>query len=198
MNNKFKRIAIGFVIPIIITVLVCGIFYYKNAHQSLLAYVDTEEEVDDSKVVLTKQNWEEYFEYVEEYVQIKNDAGKVERVELDAYYRMKDEYYEKLESASERVILMLDVDDTFTEYVITDSKTGEWEFTGKDSKYESNFYKFYVNSLGNDSNMCFWYSDKNRCDVDGESFYQELNDESLIQVINETKILAVEGQLTFK
>ena len=198
MNNKFKRIAIGFILPIMITVLVCGIFYYKNAHQNLLAYTNVEEETNESVTTLTKANWEEYFEYIEEYVPVKNESGEIEGIKLDAYYRMKDEYYERVESSSEQVILMLEVDDTYKEYQMTDAKTGEWEFTGKDSKYESAVYKFHVNDLGNDSDMCFWYADTNRCDVDGDWFYQELKDEMVLQVINEIEIMAVEGQIILK
>lgn len=197
MNQNIKRFFIGCIIPLFATVLVCGIVFQQNAAAAIFGEPE-KVEVPEGAVTLTKANWEEYFEYVEEYIQIKNDAGEVERIELDVYYRMKDEYYKKLESSSENVILMLDVDDTFKEYKITDPKTGEWELTGNDSKYESKAYEFYVNDLGNDRDMCFWYADENRCDVDGDWFHQEFKDEMVIQEINEIEIRAVEGQITFK
>lgn len=199
MNDKVKRYLIGSVIPVLLTVLVCGIIFKQNAAAAIFAESAEEEaEIPEGTVILNKGNWEEYFEYVEEYVKITNDAGEVERVELDAYYRMKREYYERLDSVSGQVILMADVDDTFKEYKITDPKTGEWELTGNDSKYESGFYEFMVPGKGHDRDMCFWYSDTNRCDINGDLFYQDYQGEMVIQVINELEIRAVEGQLTFK
>lgn len=198
MNNKFKRITIGFVLPVVVVTIICIGFYFKNAHESFIELTKTEKESDEAAITLTKANWEKYFEYVEEYVPVKNEAGEVERIELDVYYRMKEEYYEKLKSASEQVILMLEVDDTFKEYQITDSKTGAWEFTGNDSKYESTLYKLHVNSYSSNGDMCFWNADTNKCDIDGDTFYQEFEEEMVLQVINETKIMAVEGQITLK
>ena len=198
MNDKVKRYLIGCVIPVLLTVLVCGIFFYQNAAAAIFAKPAEETEVLEGTVTLNKGNWEEYFEYVEEYVPITNDAGEVERIELDVYYRMKDEYYERLESASENVILMADVDDTFKEYKITDPKTGEWELTGNDSKYESGFYEFMIPGKGYDRDMCFWYPDANKCSINGDLFYQDYQGEMVLQVINEIEIRAVEGQLTFK
>ena len=62
MNNKWKRVTIGFVLPMIIMTVVCIIFYLKNAHQSLLDGMETEEVSTASKVVLSKKNWEEYYQ----------------------------------------------------------------------------------------------------------------------------------------
>ena len=198
MNQKVKRFVIGCMIPLFATVLVSGIIFQQNAAAAIFGEAE-KVEVPEGTVTLTKANWEEYFEYVEEYIQVKNDAGEVERVELDAYYRMKDQYYKKLESSSENVILMLDVDDTFKEYRITDPEAGEWELTGNDSKYESGFYEFMVPGKGHDRDMCYWYADTNRCDVNGDLFYQDYQQgEMVIQVINEVEIRAVEGQITFK
>ena len=199
--NKAKRILIGLVLPTIVIVLVCGGFFYRNAYQYFVTGTEktTQEKApSEGTITLTKGNWEEYFEYVEEYVQVKNDAGKVEQIYLDVYYKMKDEYYEKFVSASDNVILMLDVDDTYKQYEIQDSATGKWEFTGDDSKYESKFYEMYVSSLGNDRNMCYWESDTNRCDISGENFFKEVQNEMILQVINNVEIRAVEGQITLK
>jgi len=199
--NKTKRRLLGLVFPTIVIVLVCCGFFYNNAYEYFVAGTEktTQEKApSEGTITLTKGNWEEYFEYVEEYAQVKNEAGEVEKIYLDAYYKMKDEYYERFESSSENVILMLDVDDTFKQYEILEPVSGEWEFTGEDSKYESDFYKMYMSGLGNERTMCYWYSDTNRCDVTGTYFYDDVQNELILQVINEIEIRAVEGQITLK
>jgi len=202
MNNKTKRILVGLVLPTIVMLLICGGFFYKNAfsHLKKPTQKTTEEKVQTKgTITLTKANWEEYFEYVEEYVQVKNDAGEVEEIYLDAYYKMKDEYYERLVSASDSVILMVDVDDIYKKYEIVDPVSGEWEFTGEDSKYESKFYEMYISAyVGSDRDMCYWESDINRCDVSGSIFFEDVQEEMILRVVNEVEIRAVEGQITLK
>lgn len=201
MKNKTKRILIGLVFPVVIIVLVCSAFFYKNAYKYFVTDTEktTQEKVpSEGTITLTKGNWEEYFEYAEEYVQIKNEEGNVEKICLDAYYKMKDEYYEKLVSTSEDVILILDVDDTFKQYEILDPVSGEWKLTGEDSKYESDFYKMHMSGLGDERTICYWYSDTNKCDVTETYFYDDVQNEMILQVINEMEIRAVEGQITLK
>lgn len=202
MNNKAKRILIGLVLPTIVIVLVCGGFFYKNAYRYFVTGTEktTQEKApSEGTITLTKGNWEKYFEYVEEYVQVKNDAGEVEEIYLDAYYKMKDEYYENFVSSSDKVILMIDVDDVYKKYEIIDSASGEWEFTGEDSKYESKFYEMFLSAyIGNDRDMCYWESDSNRCEVSGRVFFEDVQEDMILRVVNETEIRAVEGQITLK
>lgn len=202
MNNRTKRILIGLVLPTIVMLLICGGFFYRNAFGHLMKPMQktTEEKVQtNGTITLTKANWEEYFEYVEEYVQVKNDDGEVEEVYLDAYYKMKDEYYERFVSASDSVILMADVDDIYKKYEIVDPVSGEWEFTGEDSKYESKFYEMYLSAyVGNDRDMCYWESDTNRCDVSGRHFFEDIQEEMILRLVNEVEIRAVEGQITLQ
>lgn len=128
MNNRCKRITVGFVLPIIIAVLICGIFYYKNAHQSLLDYMGTEEVNDGSKVILTKQNWEEYFTLETKQELYKNDAGELEKVQYVHYISLKEEYHDKLDESAIGILnltVMQPMDRM--EYTITDAKEGKWE-----------------------------------------------------------------------
>ena len=112
---------------------------------------------------------------------------------------MKDEYYENFVSSSDKVILMIDVDDVYKKYEIIDSASGEWEFTGEDSKYESKFYEMYLSAyIGNDRDMCYWESDSNRCEVSGRIFFENVQEDMILRVVNETEIRAVEGQITLK
>lgn len=46
--------------------------------------------------------------------------------------------------------------------------------------------------------MCYWESDTNRCDISGENFFKEVQNEMILQVINDVEIRAVEGQITLK
>ncbi|MGN1267829.1 MAG: hypothetical protein ACI4UH_07805 [Dorea sp.] len=199
MNNKLKRIAIGFVLPIVVTALICGVFYYKNAYASFEARTKEYERYQAlDGVTLTKGNWDEYFEYVEEYVMEKDEDGNVVNVRLDAYYKMKDEYYEKLSSDTETVTFIVNADGTVKEYEILDSKTGEWNYTGKDAKYESGFHKLYMSYWGNNREICSWESETNKAEVLEYSQWYDMEKEMLILSIDEVEVLAVEGKLQFK
>lgn len=197
MNKKLKRTLIGCVLPLFITAIACGIVFYQNAAAAIFGKPE-KGPVKEGTITLNMGNWEEYFEYVEEYIYEKNDNGEVEKVRLFAYYKMKEEYYERLASSSEDVILMVDVDDTFKEYQITDSATGEWELTGNDSKYESDFYQIYLANYQGEREMCWWDADTNRCEVSGHGFWDEVPDEKIVQQINDVTVRAAQGEITFK
>lgn len=131
MNNKWKRITIGFILPMIIMIAVCIIFYLNNAHQSLLDGMETEEVSTASKVVLSKKNWEEYFTLETKLEFVKNEAGELEKVFYIDCLKLKEEYRDKI-----TLEYINHVTITGTQprkrmcYEITDALSGEWEITG--------------------------------------------------------------------
>lgn len=199
MNNKFKRIFIGLVLPIVVTVLVCGIFYYKNAYTSWQKETQEYKEYQNlDGVTLSKGNWSEYFEYVEEYVMDKDSDGNVVNVRLDAYYKMKDKYYEKLDLTTESVTFIVNVDGDIKEYEISDPKTGEWNYTGKKPRLESDFYKTFLWYTSDNRDMCWWEPETNRGEIVESTTYYDMEKDRLILTIHEIEVLAVEGKLKFK
>jgi len=64
MKNKMRRLFIGLILPIIAAILICGVFYYKNAHVSFMKEYqnyegDTSEQVKG--IIIRKDNWQDYF-----------------------------------------------------------------------------------------------------------------------------------------
>jgi len=199
MSSKWKRMLIALVLPMVVTITICGIFYYKNAHSTVLGLKEKYEEYQEfDGVILTKKNWNEYFEYVEEYVTDIDEQGNAVSIRLDAYYKMKDEYYEKISKNTERIIFIVNADGTVKEYEILNPKTGEWKYTGKNAKFESDFYKLYMAYMENNREMCFWEPDTNKAEIAGNSYQYNMKEEMLILSIDTVELLAVEGRLQFE
>lgn len=142
MNNKWKRMTIGFVFPMIIMIVVCGIFYFKNAHQSLLDGMKTEKVSTASKVVISKLNWEEYFTLESKVELIKNESGELEKVLYIDYLKLKDEYRDKIALEYKNYVILSGTQPRKRMcYEITDAITGEWKITGPligdETKHES-------------------------------------------------------------
>ena len=89
MKHRIKRYLFGLIIPTIAAVLICVVFYYKNAHQEVIsefaAYEgDTSEQMKG--IMLRKDNWQEYF--------------TIETTKEANCLRLKEEYHDKI--ATER------------------------------------------------------------------------------------------------
>ena len=131
MNNKWKRVTIGFVLPMIIMTVVCIIFYLKNANQSLLDGMETEEVSTASKVVLSKKNWEEYFTLETKLEFIKNEEGELEKVFYIDHLKLKEEYRDKIALEYKNYVILSGTQPRKRMcYKITDASSGEWEITG--------------------------------------------------------------------
>ena len=132
MNNKWKRMTIGLVLPMIIMAFVCGIFYFKNAHQSLLDGMKIEEVSTASKVVISKLNWEEYFTLESKLEVIKNEAGELEKVFYIVHLQLKEEYRDKIAIEYKNYVTISGTQPRKRMcYEITDAVNGEWEITGE-------------------------------------------------------------------
>ena len=142
MNNKWKRMTIGFVLPMVIISVVCGIFYYKNAHQSLLDGMKKEKVSTASKVMISKKNWEEYFTLETKQEFIKNEAGEVEKVLYVDHLKLKEEYRDKIALEYKNYVILSGTQPRKRMcYEITDAVNGEWKITGPligdETKHES-------------------------------------------------------------
>ena len=135
MRYKAKRIFIGLIIPIIAAVLICGVFYYKNAHVGFINEItarkgDTSEQMKG--IIIRKDNWQEYFTLETREELIKNEAGELEKVQYVNYLSLKEEYRDKI--ATERasfVNITGNQDSERMKYEIVNEKTGEWKVTDK-------------------------------------------------------------------
>ena len=131
MNNKWKRVTIGFMLPMIIMTVVCIIFYLKNAHQSLLDGMETEEVSTASKVVLSKKNWEEYFTLETKLELVKNEAGELEKVFYIDHLKLKEEYRDRIALEYKNYVILSGTQPRKRMcYEITDALSDEWEITG--------------------------------------------------------------------
>lgn len=132
MNNKVKRTVIGLVFPTLVIILVCAVFYYKNAHQSLIEGMKASDGTSYSKVKITEKNWEEYFTVETKMELFNNDAGELEKVQYIDYISLKEEYREKIALEEKNYVSISGTQKTERmTYRITDAKAGEWEITGK-------------------------------------------------------------------
>lgn len=91
MKYRARRIIIGLIIPIMISIIICGIFYYKNAHKEFMNEIaeyegDTSEQMKG--IIIRKDNWEEYFT-----LEIQED---LEKNDVTFYFRLKDEYHDMM------------------------------------------------------------------------------------------------------
>ena len=85
MKHSIKRYLIGLIIPTVAAVLICGVFYYKNAHQEVISEIaayegDTSEMMKG--IILRKDNWQDYF--------------TLETTEEANCLRLKEEYHDKI------------------------------------------------------------------------------------------------------
>lgn len=191
MNNKWKRMTIGLVLPMIIMSVVCGIFYFKNAHQSLLDGMQTEEVSTVSKVVISKRNWEEYFTLETKLELIQNEAGELEKVLYVDHLKLKDECRDQIALEYKNYVILSGKQSRKRMcYEIIDSKTGEWEITGPliddETKHESIRTKWSWGTAD---------------EGDFESTYElengEYQGQIFLEVSEENMVEAVQGELYF-
>ena len=191
MNNKWKRMTIGFVLPMIVMAVVCGIFYFKNAHQSLLDGMKIEKVSTASKVVISKLNWEEYFTLETKLEVIENEAGELEKVFYIDHLQLKEEYREKIALEYKNYVTI-----TGTQprkrmcYKITDAVNGKWEITGPligdETKHES------VRTM-----WSWGTADEGNFERIYELEYGEYAGQIFLEVPEENVVEAAEGELYF-
>lgn len=191
MNNKWKRMTIGFVLPMMIMLIVCGIFYYKNAHQSLLDGMKTEEVSTASKVMISKSNWEEYFTLESKVEFIKNEAGELEKVLYIDHLKLKEEYRDKIALEYKNYVILSGTQPRKRMcYKITDAVKGEWEITGPligdETKIES------VRTM-----WSWGTADEGDFEKIYELEYGEYLEQLFLEVPEENTVEAAEGELYF-
>ena len=191
MNNRWKRMTIGFVLPMIIMALVCGIFYFKNAHQSLLDGMKLEEVSTASKVVISKLNWEEYFTLESKLEVIENESGELEKVFYIDQLKLKEEYRDKIALEYKNYVILSGKQKRKRMcYEITDAVKGEWEITGPligdETKHEGI------------RTMWSWATaDEGDFETIYELDYGEYVGQIFLEVPEEITVEAVQGELYF-
>lgn len=191
MNNRWKRRTIGFVLPMIIMALVCGIFYFKNAHQSLLDGMKLEEVSTASKVVISKLNWEEYFTLESKQEVIKNESGELEKVFYIDQLKLKEEYRDKIALEYKNYVILSGKQKRKRMcYEITDTVKGEWEITGPligdETKHE-----------GIRTMWSWGTADEGNFETIYELDYGEYVGQTFLEVPEEITVEAVQGELYF-
>lgn len=125
MNNKWKRITIGFVLPMVIIAVVCVIFYFKNAHQNLLDGMKTVEVSTVSKVAISERNWEEYFTLETNLELVKNEEGKQPRKRMR--YQITDAAADEWEITGALIGDEVKYDNVYTSWAWGTVNEGEFE-----------------------------------------------------------------------
>ncbi len=93
---------------------------------------------DGSVLIITGENWDDYFELVDEVKYDKNEKGEVTAVYQESWFDLKDEYQSRLDKdADNRATFVCNADVKLKEYKITDPQTGEFEIVddGPEIKY---------------------------------------------------------------
>ena len=191
MNNRWKRMTIGFVLPMIIMALVCGIFYFKNAHQSLLDGMKIEKVSTASKVVISKLNWEEYFTLESKLEVIKNELGELEKVFYIDHLKLKEEYRDKIALEYKNYVILSGKQKRKRMcYKIADAVKGEWEITGPligdETKHE-----------GIRTKWSWGTADEGNFETIYELDYGEYVGQIFLEVPEEITVEAVQGELYF-
>ena len=93
------------------------------------------EKLEGTELKITTANWNEYFDLVESESYDKDENGNITRVYKEAWFALKDEYWNQLNHEAENeVIFTCVIDHDLKKYKITDPKTGEYEILGNAPK----------------------------------------------------------------
>lgn len=155
----------------------------KNPESNTDEQVIKKEGMND--VEITKDNWEDYFELVDEVKYEKNADGEVIAIYQESWFDLKEEYQNRLdEETDNEATFVCKADVKLKEYKITDPKTGEYEIIGDGPEIK---YKGKT-----DRKTAIWESGQKGVIVE-----RYVGEEPYLYTYDQLEVLAVTGTIHF-